>query len=64
MSRPVAPPSSGQRMVPPMEMPQSTGSRVQGGVIDQAVSGSFCAEEGEAGQVAPVDSSTLGGGLG
>lgn len=64
VSRPVATPSSGQRMVPPMEMPQSTGSRVQGGVIDQAVSGSFCAEDGEAGQVAPVYSSTLGGGLG
>ena len=64
VSRQVATPSSGQRMVPPMEMPQYTGSRVQGGAIGQAVSGSFCAEDGEAGQVAPVYSSTLGGGRG
>ncbi|XP_073355500.1 uncharacterized protein [Aegilops tauschii subsp. strangulata] len=64
VSRQVATPSSGQHVVPPLEMPQPTGPRVQGGAIGQAVSGSFCVEDGDAGQVAPVSSSTLGGGLG
>ena len=61
----MATPSSGQRTVPPQEMTQLIGSGVPGGAIGQAVSGcSFCAEEGDAGQVAPVSSSSLGGGPG
>ena len=59
VSRQVATPSSGQRVVLPQEMPC-----VQGGAIGQAVSGSFCAEDRDAGQVAPVSSSSLGGGPG
>ncbi|XP_073355470.1 uncharacterized protein [Aegilops tauschii subsp. strangulata] len=64
VSRQVATPSSGQRVPPPQEMPQLTGPPMQGGDIGQAVSGSFCAEGRDAGQVSPVSSVLLGGGLG